>query len=203
MPPVPQYGISYPEEVALLVPGSAVASRQTYEAFPRFTLQPRRGALHLVAENSTLQTMSEVQLRDNASTLVLRLTGDEWLPSRVGEIFSGLTARQADPLGWNAVVAPTLHAGLASLSDSNRLLTISLPASPRYDVRTTETVVLTVPYGVLLSQQRPAGEVAFTVEAVAGTSVLEGTVLPVAAERLLNTLGQAPQSFTVTLTGDV
>ena len=203
MPPVPQYGISYPEEVALLVPGSAVASRQTYEAFPRFTLQPRRGALQLVAENSTLQTMSEVQLRDNASTLVLRLTGDEWLPSRVGEIFSGLTARQADPLGWNAVVAPTLHAGLASLSDSNRLLTISLPASPSYDVRTTETVVLTVPYGVLLSQQRPAGEVAFTVEAVAGTAVLEGTVLPVAAERLLNTLGLAPQSFTVTLTGDV
>ena len=70
-------------------------------------------------------------------------------------------------------------------------------------MRTTETVVLTVPYGVLLSQQRPAGEVAFAVEAVAGTAVLEGTVLPVAAERLLNTLGQAAQSFTVTLTGDV
>ena len=146
-----------------------------------------------MAENSTLQAMSEVQLRANASSLVLRLTGDEWLPSRVGQIFSGLTARQADPLGWNAslhlhhisptspphlphissasplhllcisypsplhlphisypspshlpcifrqadplgwnaVVAPTLHAGLASLSDSNRLLTISLPASPR------------------------------------------------------------------------
>ena len=135
--------------------------------------------------------MSEVQLRADASTLVLRLTGDEWLPTRVGEIFTGLNARQADPLGWNAVVAPTLHAGLASLSDSNRLLTISLPAAPSYDVRTTETILLTVPYGVVRSQQRPAGEVSFALEAVAGTAVLEGTVLPVAAERLLNTLGQA------------
>ena len=203
MPPVPQYGISYPEEVALSVPGSAVASRQTYEAFPRFTLQPSRGALQLVSASSTLQQMSEVQLRANASTLVLRLTGDEWLPTRVGEIFTGLTARQADPLGWNAVVAPTLHAGLASLSDSNRLLTISLPAAPSYDVRTTETILLTVPYGVVRSQQRPAGEVSFAVEAVAGTAMLEGTVLPLAAEQLLNTLGQAAQSFTVTLTGDV
>ena len=88
------------------------------------------------------------------------------------------------------------------LTSPSLTLTLSLRL-PSYDVRTTETVVLTVPYGVLLSQQRPAGEVAFAVEAVAGTAVLEGTVLPVAAERLLNTLGQAAQSFTVTLTGDV
>ena len=58
MPPVPQYGISYPEEVALSVPGSAVASRQTYEAFPRFTLRPTRGVLHLVSASSTLQQVT-------------------------------------------------------------------------------------------------------------------------------------------------
>ena len=60
----------------------------------------------------------QATLRTNATTIALRLTGDTWLPNMVEDVFQGLTARQADPSGWNAIVHPALTTDHAALTES-------------------------------------------------------------------------------------
>ena len=115
-------------------------------------------------------------------------------------------------MGWNAIVHPALTAaaasssssssGVATLSDANRVLRISIPAAPTYNVLSTETVVLTVPVTAVRTNQRPSNDVAVTIGAVGGSALLNGTVLPTVTEPHLAEL-DAPRRIPVLLTDDV
>ena len=56
-------------------------------------------------------------------------TGDTWEEGSLDELITqGMTARQSDPNGWNAIVQPRLHVGLASVSANASLLALTIPS---------------------------------------------------------------------------
>jgi hypothetical protein len=57
---------------------------------------------------SSLLTTDEVTILTNASSLLVELEGNEWLPDELANVFAGLTARQSDANGFNALIQPTL-----------------------------------------------------------------------------------------------
>ena len=88
--------------------------------------------------------------------LVPRLTGDTWEEGSLDELITqGMTARQSDPNGWNAIVQPRLHVGLASVSANASLLALTIPAISTYDIATRESVVLTIPSSALRTEAAP------------------------------------------------
>ena len=211
LPPLPAFAVAEPERVRFTVDGSTVVSGRSYEAFPPFLLLPTRGSVE-VLESSTLPEATEDDVRANETSLVLRLTGDTWEEGSLDELITqGMTARQSDPNGWNAIVQPRLHVGLASVSANASLLALTIPAISTYDIATRESVVLTIPSSALRSKQRPAEEVSFVIEAVKGMATLSGAVLagpelvgfgPAAEETSISDLSAERLSFRVTLVND-
>ena len=203
VPPVAAYEITRPESVKFLVDPAVVTSGRSYEAWPTLTVLPTRGGAEFLRAESTLLGADETEVRKNASTsLAIRLTGDKWLPGELGGIFSGLTARQSDPFGWDAVVAAGLKADMVSLRDGDTTLVITLPPFIEYDIRMRETIVLTVPAHVVQSHQRPRNHLEFTIDAVAGGAILNGTVLNGLPEHSIRTLAPEDISFTIRLLND-
>ena len=211
LPPLPAFAVAEPERVRFTVDGSTVVSGRSYEAFLPFLLLPTRGSVE-VLEASTLPEATEDDVRANETSLVLRLTGDTWEEGSLDELITqGMTARQSDPNGWNAIVQPRLHVGLASVSANASLLALTIPAISTYDIATRESVVLTIPSSALRSKQRPAEEVSFVIEAVKGMATLSGAVLagpelvgfgPAAEETSISDLSAERLSFRVTLVND-
>eukprot|EP00966_Prymnesium_polylepis_P209470 4852095-Prymnesium_polylepis.1 len=174
LPPIGgAYNISEPELITFTVPASVVASSRSYIAFPLVSLLPIRGSAEL-SSSSSLVSASEAGIRANHSTLVITLEDEEFLPERLADIFMGLTARQSDPSGWNAVVQPRLHEDFAQFNNSNRTLTISLPPFPTYDVVSAETIVLLIPDAAIKSRQRPHNHLQLVIDTVAGLAQLNG-----------------------------
>ena len=127
------------------VDGSTVVSGRSYEAFPPFLLLPTRGSVE-VLESSTLPEATEDDVRANETSLVLRLTGDTWEAGSLDELITqGMTARQSDPNGWNAIVQPRLHVGLASVS-ADRAAT-KMPATTVPSTDGAEFIVVVIVRG--------------------------------------------------------
>ena len=124
------------------VDGSTVVSGRSYEAFPPFLLLPTRGSVE-VLEASTLAGGDggrRARQRDVARAAADGRHVGGGL-AREEAHHQGMTARQSDPNGWNAIVQPRLHVGLASVSANASLLALTIPAISTYDIATRESVV--------------------------------------------------------------
>ena len=71
-------------------------------------------------------------------------------------LFTGLTALQDEPGGWNAVLQPALlSAGAASVQRvSDTQVVVSLPPLAAYSVSAPETILVAIPAAAITSAQR-------------------------------------------------
>ncbi len=119
-------------------------------------LGPSIGRIRPVA---TLSGTLAIGARDSdivagGGSLVIHLRGAQW-HGDVGSdsaattaLVAGLTSAEADPGGWNAVVAPTL--GFTAVTrDSDHVVTIDLPAAAGYGPAAGEVVSVALPSAAL------------------------------------------------------
>ena len=201
LPPIGRYAIDEPETVTLVLASSVVTSGRSIEAWPPISLLPARGFAELLSSSSLLD-VDESEIRTNSSmTLAIRLTGDQWVADDMSGAFTGMMARQSDSFGWNAIVQPRLGLGMAALSD-NSTLVITLPSFSEYDIRSTETVVFTIPPNVVRSRQRPLNHLQFVVNAIAGGAFINGSVTDGLQEQSIRSLAAGEITFTVHLVNE-
>lgn len=112
--------------------------------------------------------MTEQDVRDGGKTIVLTLTDDTWVASGATfdaqrqAIIDGLDAATSPTNGWNNEVRDVM--GVSSVvRTSGTVVTITLPATPDYQITATETITVTVPGAALTGGSPITATPTFTV----------------------------------------
>jgi hypothetical protein len=108
-----------------------------------------------VALTGTVTSATEADIVTGGKTIILTLTNDTWVASAGSQfdnqrqnIIDGLTSAGAELLGWNNEVRDKeVVASVVRTSDT--VVTITLTASPLYDITALETITVTVPHEAL------------------------------------------------------
>lgn len=125
-------------------------------------------ALPLAPDNSISETprvcsvsgtapgATEDEIRIGGATVVLSISGDTWVASGAAfdaqrqNILDGMVSSQTPANGWNAEVRDKESVG-AVVRTSDTIVTVTLSASPGYDIETGEQITVTVPASALLN----------------------------------------------------
>jgi hypothetical protein len=95
-------------------------------------------------------SITEADIVAGGKTIVITLTNDTWVTSGATfnairqDIIDGLDSAQSELLGWNNEVRDKEIVG-AVVRTSDTVVTITLTASPLYDITANETITITVP----------------------------------------------------------
>lgn len=117
--------------------------------------------------------IDEADIVTGGDTIILTLTGEEWLPTGAAfdgsrqDIIDGLESLGGEPAGWNAEVLPNIPVGNV-VRTSATVVTITLPAVATYDITAAENVVITIPGSALAatSVDIPTAPLGFNIDAV-------------------------------------
>ena len=129
------------QTLVLTLPAESVRSNISIVAAPSFVIAPAPAAVALHA--AALDGADELALGAGGArpTITLNLTGDVWSPTvgnasepaATAAILAGLFSLQAEPGGWNAIVAPQLTPEtLVRLSDT--VVVVTVPRVVGYDI---------------------------------------------------------------------
>lgn len=128
-------------------------------------------------------TIDEDDVTAGGKTIIITLTGDQWLASGGDfngsrqSIIDGLDSAQVESLGWNLEVRDK-EVVTAVVRTSPTVVTITLTASGSYDITAQETITVTVPSTALLAGILDVtGDTTFTVDAV-GVAANRAKFLP-------------------------
>jgi hypothetical protein len=108
-----------------------------------------------VALTGTVTSATEADIVTGGKTIILTLTNDTWVASAGSQfdnqrqnIIDGLTSAGAEVLGWNNEVRDKeVVASVVRTSDT--VVTITLTASPLYDITADEAITATIPHTAL------------------------------------------------------
>ena len=175
LPRFPEYDISVPETLGIVVPGVAVASGQDLYVPYNVTLFPTPGSFYLSGGMVEAASEADVRERELNRTIVLNLVDDEWDEvigaGRAGRSFlfpdeapiPSIATALVESLRSRGEHAP---GGLDELLEGNRTrlrvrvpssteLEIELPLTPNYDIVRPETITLVVPPDAVKSRGSP------------------------------------------------
>ena len=118
-------------------------------------------------------SVTEADIVDGGKTIIITLTGDTWIAAGAAsfdlqrdEILQGLDSAQGEALGWNLQVRDT-ELVTAVVRTSDTVVTITLNASPLYDITAQETITVTVPGTAVVGAGDITATPTFTVDTVA------------------------------------
>ena len=130
--------------------------------------------------SGTVTSATEADIVAGGKTVIITLTNDTWAAAGTGPIGStadtqaiidGITSAQAEALGWNNEVRDK-EVTTAVVRTSATVATITLTASPLYDITAIETITVTIPAAVLVTS-------AIDVVAAPTFTILLAVVVPV------------------------
>ena len=116
--------------------------------------------------------ITEADVVAGGETIIITLTGDTWVAAGASfdaqraNIIQGLDSAQVEATGWNAEVRDKEVVG-AVVRTSDTVATITLSASPLYDITAQETITVTVPGTAVVLGGAIVGTPTFTVDFVA------------------------------------
>ena len=94
---------------------------------------------------------TEAEIVTGGKTIIITLTGDTWIAAGAASfdlqranILQGLDSAQSEATGWNLQVRDT-EVVTAVVRTSDTVVTITLSASPLYNITANETITVTVP----------------------------------------------------------
>ena len=132
----------------------------------------REAAEVLAAITGTVTAaITEADIVAGGKTIIITLVGDTWAAAGAAfnaqrqNIIDGLDSAQAEALGWNAEVRDK-EVVTAVVRTSDTVVTITLTASPLYDITTQETITVTVPATAVALGNAVVATPAFTVDFV-------------------------------------
>ncbi len=114
-------------------------------------------------------SVTEADIVAGGKTLIITLTGDEWIAAGAGsfdlqrdEILAGIDSAQNEASGWDAV--PKVNQSLANIvRTSNTVVTITWDAFPSYNITAPETITVTIPATALVGGESIVATPTFTV----------------------------------------
>lgn len=113
-------------------------------------------------------SINEQDVRDGGDTIILTLTGDTYVASGATfdaqrqAIIDGLDSAQSETDGWNATVRDVM-AVTSVVRTSDTVVTVTLPATPDYQITATETITATIPGSALTGASPITAAPTFTV----------------------------------------
>ena len=167
------YNIVDFEEITVTVPASAILGSVTpVVATPTFVIFEVPVAL---VSGTVVPDADEDEIVAGGQTIILTLIDDEWVvagpefDSRRQALLLGLTSAGSELLGWNNEVRDK-EVVTAVVRTSDTVVSITLTASPLYDITLNETITVTVPGAILDQTPNPiTGVPTFTVIKEAGS----------------------------------
>ena len=166
LPPIAAYNISEPESVLVTVPASIARSGRSYAAWPPLVLLPQRGSAVLERRDgagSSLLEADETLLRANATSLVIRLEGDEWVESELSGMFEGLTSRalQAAERQTHKASANVIEAVFLDIAKAGNSPNLSRSVQHKlFDYLRSMAAIICAPTWLKSSPARPASNMA-------------------------------------------
>ena len=125
-------------------------------------------------------SITEADIVSGGKTLIITLTNDTWVAAGATfnatrqDIIDGLDSAQSELLGWNNEVRDKEVVG-AVVRTSDTVVTITLTASPLYDLTANETITITVPSSAVTAAApitaTPTFDVSFTVAVSSASGV--------------------------------
>lgn len=103
-----------------------------------------------VSATVTADALTESDIVAGGKQIVLTVIGDTWVAAGAAfnairqDIIDGLDSAQSETLGWNNEVRDKEVVG-AVVRTSDTVVTITLTASPAYDITANETITVTIP----------------------------------------------------------
>lgn len=160
LPADAQYDITSAETIQATIPASALTiSAVAVVASPTFGIAVDVPAT--VAVTGTADNAADDDIIAGGKTIILTVSNDTWVDgvdfTNVRQaIIDGLTASTtpAHGGGWNDQVRDVMGTG-AVVRTSDTVVTITLPATPRYDVNASEVITCTVPAAALVQEATP------------------------------------------------
>ena len=155
LPPVPGYNITSGQTITLTIP-AALISGSTNDVTATPSLQVGSAATATIS-GTLLPSATASDIVAGGKTIVITLTNGTW----AADVATNQAKRQAlidgfiannnrNDKEW-AKVKAALKADPASVTrDSDRMVTIKLPAVPDYDITASQTVSLTIPKAALV-----------------------------------------------------
>ena len=125
-------------------------------------------------------SITEADIVAGGKTIIITLTNDTWVAAGATfnatrqDIIDGLDSAQSELLGWNNEVRDKEVVG-AVVRTSDTVVTITLTASPLYDLTANETITITVPASAVTAAApitaTPTFDVSFTVAVSSASGV--------------------------------
>ncbi|MCK4921264.1 MAG: hypothetical protein KAS71_09470, partial [Bacteroidales bacterium] len=185
VPAVPDYFLEADETVTAILPASAL-EHGTYDLDPgtTFTITDELVTLAVSGTMTTIPNDTEEDIRDGGRTIILTLTGDEWVDdietdTKADLLFSGITGGTG-LTEWAAVKTELISTG-AITQNSATEVEITLPAVSSYNINVQEDITVTVPNTVLKHSTIVAdvstGSTDFSVYPLAASVSVAGTIV--------------------------
>jgi len=117
-------------------------------------------AISAAVSGSLVGSVDEDLIRDTGGTIVITLNNDTWPTAGANfnaqrqAIIDGLDAAATPATGWNNLVRDLL-AVTAVVRTSDTVATITIPATPGYDIESSEVITVTVPAAALVTSSDP------------------------------------------------
>ena len=190
LPAQPEYDISQPETLQIVVPADAVASGRMLVAKPSLRILPIPGTAIL---SSLAARSDEVALRaDTPYPLQISLVNDTWDAAAVEydtgsgaftQLRVGLRTSERAGSAWgDAVQRVGLTHQHFTLSNASRVVTVMVPQVADYDITAPEFLALTVPPAAVASRQRLRAQGIVRIDATPGVALASGTLLETPTE---------------------
>jgi len=198
----PGYDITATETITVTVPASAVTSGEAIVATPTFTVTSV--AATAVISGTATATIDEADVVTGGKTIIITLANGSWVAAGATfnaerqAIIDGLDSAQVEATGWNAEVRDNEVVG-AVVRTSQRVVTITLTAQAAYNISAQETITVTVPASAINEVGAIVGTPTFTVDIVAITAAITGTIAPSSTEAQIISGGR---TIIITLTAD-
>lgn len=115
------------------------------------------GGPTIAATGTFLATPTEAEVVAGGQTIILTLTGAEWLPAGdclTDAVRRALTVQESEATGWNALIRAVLT-DTEIVRTSATVVTITLPAAASYAIDADETLDIVVPRHALADPVGP------------------------------------------------
>jgi len=199
----PGYDITATETITVTVPASAlVSSGSPIVATPNFTVTSVAATAAITG--TATATIDESDVVAGGETIIITLANGSWVAAggtfdaQRQAIIDGLDSAQVEATGWNAEVRDNEVVG-AVVRTSQRVVTITLTAQAAYNISAQETITVTVPASAINEVGAIVGTPTFTVDVVAISAAITGTIAPSSTEAQIISGGR---TIIITLTAD-
>lgn len=134
-------------------------------------------AISAAITGTATASMTEADVVAGGKTIIITLTGDTWIAAGAASfdlqrqnIINGIDSAQSELLGWDTIVKATQGIGGVART-SNTVVTVTLDASPTYNITAQETITVTIPATALTGANAIVATPSFTVATVGGATI--------------------------------